>query len=174
MPASFFSRIAAGGVLVMKVNDLSEKMVISTGRMVPASFWVRALNSFTNAMMLMPCGPNAVPTGGAGVACPAGICNFTNPATFFAIVPHFWFVPCAPLRARTPTVALRRSGRRRRVASGACRVARHASPITRHALVRSQLQIIQLHRCRSSEQADRYANLAFVRHHLFHRSIEIG
>ena len=52
----------------MKVKDLSEKIVISTGRIVPASFWVRELNSFTNAMMLMPCGPKAVPTGGAGVA----------------------------------------------------------------------------------------------------------
>src|SRR5690242_12731886 len=88
MPASFFRSTAAGGVFVMKVKDLSEKMVISTGRIVPASFWVRALNSFTNAMMLMPCGPSAVPTGGAGVACPAGICNFTNPATFLAMLPH--------------------------------------------------------------------------------------
>src|SRR3954452_17626048 len=77
--------MAAGGVFVMKVKDLSEKIVISTGRIVPASLDVRELNSFTNAMMLMPCGPRAVPTGGAGVAWPAGICNFTNPVTFFAI-----------------------------------------------------------------------------------------
>ena len=34
---------------------------------------------------MMPCGPRAVPTGGAGFALPAGICNFTNPVTFFAI-----------------------------------------------------------------------------------------
>ncbi len=68
MPDSIFSRTAAGGVLVMNVNDLSEKMVISTGRIVPFSFWVRELNSFTNAMMLIPCGPRAVPPGGAGVA----------------------------------------------------------------------------------------------------------
>src|SRR6185503_10055714 len=80
----FFSRIAAGGVLVMNVNDLSEKIVISTGRIVS---WpcVRELNSLQNAMMLMPCGPSAVPTGGAGFALPAGICSFTNPVTFFAI-----------------------------------------------------------------------------------------
>src|ERR1051325_10296358 len=84
-PASFFTRIAAGGVLVMNVNDLSEKIVISTGRIIPFSLAVRALNSFTNAMMLIPCGPRAVPTGGAGVAGPAGICNFTNPVAFFAI-----------------------------------------------------------------------------------------
>src|ERR1043166_6045943 len=84
MPASFFRRTAAGGVFRMKVKDLSEKIVISTGRIVS---WpcVRALNSLQNAMMLMPCGPRAVPTGGAGLALPAGICSFTNPVAFFAI-----------------------------------------------------------------------------------------
>src|SRR5476651_721218 len=68
----------------MKVNDLSEKMVISTGRIVS---WpcVRALNSLQKAMMLMPCGPSAVPTGGAGLAFPAGIWSFTKPDTFFAM-----------------------------------------------------------------------------------------
>src|SRR4051812_48500288 len=34
-------------------------------------------------MMLMPCGPSAVPTGGAGVACPAGIWILTIAANFF-------------------------------------------------------------------------------------------
>src|ERR1700689_4803143 len=37
-------------------------------------------------MMLTPCGPSAVPTGGAGVAFPAGICSFTEPVIFFAIL----------------------------------------------------------------------------------------
>src|ERR687897_2066820 len=38
-------------------------------------------------MMAMPCGPSAVPTGGAGVALPAGIWILTIAATlFFAIV----------------------------------------------------------------------------------------
>src|SRR5678810_415345 len=85
MPASFFSRTAAGGVLVMKENDLSEKIVISTGRIVS---WpcVRELNSLQKAMMLIPCGPRAVPTGGAGLALPAGICSLTNPVTFFAML----------------------------------------------------------------------------------------
>jgi hypothetical protein len=78
-------RIAAGGVLVMKVNDLSEKIVISTGVIVPSCACVLALNSLQNAMMLMPCGPSAVPTGGAGFARPAGTCSFTNPTAFFAI-----------------------------------------------------------------------------------------
>ena len=38
---------------------------------------VLALNALQNSMMLTPCGPSAVPTGGAGVALPAGICNLT-------------------------------------------------------------------------------------------------
>jgi hypothetical protein len=34
-------------------------------------------------MMLTPCWPRAGPTGGAGVAAPAWICNLMNPVTFF-------------------------------------------------------------------------------------------
>src|SRR5687768_8401925 len=94
----------------MKVNDLSVKIVISTGRIVS---WpcVRALNSLQNAMMLMPCGPSAVPTGGAGLAFPAGIWSFTKPDTFFATLP-----PCAyarRLRVVLPLLFLLRRGVRR-------------------------------------------------------------
>src|SRR6266851_4140232 len=66
-----------GGVLVMKVKERSEKMVITTGMISPSwSFAdVFALNALQNSMMLTPCGPSAVPTGGAGVALPAGICS---------------------------------------------------------------------------------------------------
>src|SRR5687767_10769041 len=60
-------------------------MVTSTGRIVPSWLCVRALNSLQNAMMLIPWGPRAVPTGGAGFARPAGIWSLTNPVTFFAI-----------------------------------------------------------------------------------------
>jgi membrane-associated PAP2 superfamily phosphatase len=35
--------------------------------------------------MLTPCGPKAVPTGGAGLAFPAGHCNFTIAFIGFAI-----------------------------------------------------------------------------------------
>src|SRR5271156_1160755 len=63
-------------------------MVITTGMISPS--WsladVFALNALQNSMMLTPCGPSAVPTGGAGVALPAGICNFTEPVIFFAIL----------------------------------------------------------------------------------------
>ena len=68
MLAAFFSKTAAGGLLVMKVNDLSLKTVITTGRISPACFWVAALNSLQNYMILTPRGPSAVPTGGAGFA----------------------------------------------------------------------------------------------------------
>src|SRR5437867_5324113 len=46
---------------------------------------VFALNALQKSMMLTPCWPSAGPTGGAGVAFPAGICSFTKPITFFAI-----------------------------------------------------------------------------------------
>src|SRR2546426_1494048 len=54
-------------------------------RSLPAWLWVRALNCFTNSMMIPPWGPSAVPTGGAGVACPAGTCSFTTAAIGLAI-----------------------------------------------------------------------------------------
>ena len=38
MFAAFFSKIAAGGLLVINVNDLSLKTVITTGKMSPACF----------------------------------------------------------------------------------------------------------------------------------------
>src|SRR6476646_10557368 len=79
-----------GGVLVMNVNDRSEKIVITTGMIRPS--WslpdILALNALQKSMMLTPCGPSAVPTGGAGVALPAGICSLTCAVTFFAIVPQ--------------------------------------------------------------------------------------
>src|SRR5918995_1839246 len=84
-PASFSRRFGAGGVLVMKVKVRSAKIVTTTGMTIPLWLWVRALNCFTNSMMLTPCGPSAVPTGGAGVAAPAGHCNFTIALIFFAI-----------------------------------------------------------------------------------------
>src|SRR5687768_13720192 len=48
----------------------------------PAVF---ALKFLQKSMMLTPCGPSAVPTGGAGVALPAAIWSFTIACTFFAI-----------------------------------------------------------------------------------------
>src|SRR5918994_4991712 len=54
--------------------------------MVPRWASVAALYALQKSMMATPCGPRAVPTGGAGVACPAGIWIFTTAATrLFAI-----------------------------------------------------------------------------------------
>src|SRR5262244_3992836 len=44
---------------------------------------VAALYCLQKSMMLTPCGPSAVPTGGAGVAAPALSCTLTTAAIFF-------------------------------------------------------------------------------------------
>src|SRR5262245_5270573 len=54
----------------------------------PSSFEVFALKFLQKSMILTPCGPSAVPTGGAGVAFPAAIWSFTIACTFFAIDPY--------------------------------------------------------------------------------------
>src|SRR3954468_20154764 len=78
-------RTAAGGVFVMKVNERSSKTVISTGVIRP--FWsaVWALNALQNSMMFTPCWPSAGPTGGAGVAAPAGTWSLISVRTLRAI-----------------------------------------------------------------------------------------
>src|ERR1039458_3037270 len=88
--ARFTARLIStgtGGVLVMNVNERSEKIVMTTGIISPS--WslpdVLALNALQKSMMFTPCGPSAVPTGGAGVALPAGICSLTCAVIFFAI-----------------------------------------------------------------------------------------
>src|SRR5260370_1594 len=58
-------------------------MVISTGMMLPRCDSVAALYCLQKSMMLTPCGPSAVPTGGAGVATPAFSCTLTTAAIFF-------------------------------------------------------------------------------------------
>src|SRR5690349_1654509 len=58
-------------------------MVISTGITLPRMDSVWALYALQNSMMFTPCGPRAVPTGGAGVAAPAWSCTLTSAAIFF-------------------------------------------------------------------------------------------
>jgi hypothetical protein len=76
-PSFFMISTAAGGVFRMKLKLRSAKTVMTTGRVVPFSTDPTdfALNCFTNSMMLTPCWPSAGPTGGAGVASPAGSCS---------------------------------------------------------------------------------------------------
>ncbi len=52
--AAFLRSTAAGGCLVMKVNELSLNTVISTGRRSPAFACVCALKSLQNAIMFTP------------------------------------------------------------------------------------------------------------------------
>src|SRR6185295_18446129 len=84
-PAAFLSRSAAGGVLVMKVNERSANTVITTGIFISPMFAVLALNALQNSIMLTPCWPSAGPIGGAGLAFPAGTCSFIYAVIFFAI-----------------------------------------------------------------------------------------
>src|SRR4051812_7065356 len=48
--------------------------------------WAAVLSLYVlqNSTMLMPCGPRAVPTGGAGVALPAGSCRVRTMRIFLA------------------------------------------------------------------------------------------
>ena len=84
MLAAFLKRSDAGGLFIINEKDLSSKTEISTGTIAPYIDAVLSLYSLTNPIMLTPCCPNAGPTGGAGVAFPASICNLINPITFFA------------------------------------------------------------------------------------------
>src|SRR5512135_1607572 len=52
---------------------------------MPCCDCVAALKALQNSMMLTPRCPRAGPTGGLGLACPAGICNLISPMTFLAI-----------------------------------------------------------------------------------------
>src|SRR5690349_9877218 len=54
--------------------------------MVPRWASVLSLYALQKSMMATPCGPSGVPTGGAGVAPPAGIWILTTAATFFLAI----------------------------------------------------------------------------------------
>src|ERR1700687_2108156 len=86
MFAARFSRTDAGGVFKIKVNVRSVYTVTSTGKIMPSgSLAVLALNCLQKSMMFKPCGPSALPTGGAAVALPAGNCNLIVVCTFLAM-----------------------------------------------------------------------------------------
>ena len=65
---------------------------------------VRSLNCCTNCGALTPWGPNAGPTGGAGVAFPAGHCSFTYATTFFFAIVYSFVVmyPTDTIEAAKP------------------------------------------------------------------------
>src|SRR4029078_5659334 len=88
-PSASLMSTAAGGVFVMKVNERSSKTVISSGLRRPFSCACWALTPFVHSTMLTPCWPSAGPTGGAGFACPPGICSLMSVRTFLAIFPIY-------------------------------------------------------------------------------------
>ena len=93
-PAFCRSSTGVGGVFRMNENERSSKTVISTGTIVPTWDSVAALYALTKSMIATPCGPSAVPTGGAGLALPAGIWILTMAATRFraiwGVLPTAW------------------------------------------------------------------------------------
>src|ERR1700727_1318577 len=95
---------------------------MTTGMIRPAIslLEVRALNCLQNSMMLTCAWPSAGPTGGAGVALPATICNLTYPVIFFGAIFLFLLLCCghpqAPRKIFYCTRELRRSGE----ATGLC------------------------------------------------------
>ena len=70
----------------MNVNERSSKIVIWAGMTWPALSAVFSLYVLVNSTMLMPWGPSAVPTGGAGVALPAGSWRVRTMRIFLATV----------------------------------------------------------------------------------------
>src|SRR5271154_1366572 len=91
-------------------------MVMSTGTTWPRMLSVAALYCLQNSMVCTPCGPRAVPTGGAGVAEPASSWILTMASTFF--LGGIWVSPYFDLCASSIFV----HGRRRRRAGGPGRV----------------------------------------------------
>src|SRR5512135_208158 len=69
----------------------------------PSWLAVFALKFLQKSMMLTPCGPSAVPTGGAGVAEPACSCTLTSAAIFFLGGIAFFFLLLWSRRGRTPS-----------------------------------------------------------------------
>src|ERR1700722_16568699 len=62
---------------------------MSTGMTVPFCDSVAALYCLQNSIVWMPCGPRAVPTGGAGGAAPASSWILTTATIFLAMVLSF-------------------------------------------------------------------------------------
>src|SRR5690606_29567626 len=121
---------------------------ISTGMIKPGWPCVLALNCWQNSMLLTPCWPCAGPTGGAGLAAPAGTWSLMKPTTFFAI--------CAFHRGRA-----RRSPPRGWTAAAARSVS-------------LELRVVQFDRGRPAEEADLDLHLALVVVDLLDRAAEIG
>src|SRR6187402_339850 len=131
--------------------------------MSPSSFAVFALKFLQKSMMLTPCGPSAVPTGGAGVAFPAAIWSFTIAWTFLAIV-DVYFSSLAPgphpRRELTLTPRLGFPCPRLDVAAGALNLL--------------HLQEVEFHGRRAPENRDHDLQRVLVEVHLVDDAVEAG
>src|SRR6266487_1988150 len=76
----------------------------------PIWAWVASLYWRQNSMMFTPCCPRAVPTGGAGVACPALIWSFTSAEIFLRLRGAACATSQHLLRSRRPLGLPQRSG----------------------------------------------------------------
>src|SRR5260370_22424581 len=72
MLAAFFNRTAAGGLFVVKDNDLFFKNVITTRKMSPAFFLVAGVKFFDKPLIFFPPVSIAVLPRRPGVSCPGG------------------------------------------------------------------------------------------------------
>src|SRR5438105_3194215 len=75
----------------------------------PANCCVCSLYWRQKSMMFTPCCPRAVPTGGAGVACPARICSLTSAWTFLRLRGAESAIRVPPCGASGPAAGLPRS-----------------------------------------------------------------
>src|SRR6476620_4963692 len=130
---------------------------MSTGMICPRWFSVAALYALQKSMMLMPCGPNAVPTGGAGVAPPAWIWIFTTAASFF-----FAIVFVAPFTAH-------RDHRPRRFVDMSC-----VASCGARVLELGHLAELQLDRGLAAEDVHQHLELRAVDVDLADRAVEVG
>src|SRR5487761_2234924 len=144
-------------------------MIIPSG-----SLAVFALNALQNSMMLTPCGPSAVPTGGAGVALPAGICSFTEPVTFFAITKP-------SLQSLSPRSRLGLYPESQPATAAPYFAGAIAGSITAHSPKHGEntlrclfhLQEIQLHRSRPAKNRNQHAQRIALRIDLVHLALEV-
>src|ERR1039458_282826 len=131
--------------------------------MVMSLLAVLELNSLQNAMMLMPCGPSAGPTGGAGLALPAWSCSLTMPETFFAMT--------VPLLLRGAAIA--HAGRSQRNGGLLRERAGSTPPLIDNSDPLLHLSEIQLDRGRSPEDRHLDPDLLLVGFDLFPRAREV-
>ena len=95
--ADLFNKIEHGGLFKIKVKVLSSNTVRTTGITNPCLSFVASLNFLQKSMILTPCCPKAGPTGGAGFAAPAGICNLIFALIGFAMIT---FSPLASIQVQ--------------------------------------------------------------------------